>query len=205
MSEIKYRAYSERPLYGLVLYGGKSTRMGKDKGQLAYHGTPQREYLYKLLENICQQVFISIRDEQQASLPAAFKFISDSDRYRGPFNGILSAHAMHPQAAWMVLACDLPLIDQATLEQLRDSRDPEKDATALATKKSRLPEPLAAIWEPSGLKKAEVYLSVSESSCPRKFLINSDTRLVYPQRDELLWNANSMDDFMEVRSQLASG
>lgn len=192
------------PLYGLVLSGGKSTRMGMDKGQLAYHGIPQREYLYRLLENVCDKVFMSIRDEQQDSLDPAFNFIPDQDRYRGPFNGILSAHAQFPEIAWMVLACDLPLIDLTTLRQLRDFRDKERVATALATKKTKLPEPLAAIWEPDGLKKAVAYMSGSEGSCPRKFLINSDTHLVYPDRDELLWNANSIEDYKEVQTQLTS-
>ena len=192
------------PLYGLVLSGGKSTRMGSDKGQISYHGRPQREYLYELLENVCQEVFISIREEQQDSFTGAFNFIYDANLYRGPFNGILSAHARFPNAAWMVLACDLPLIDLPTLRLLNDSRRVDMDATALATEKSGLPEPLAAIWEPGGLEKAGIYLQDAESSCPRKFLINAVTHLVTPETDDLLVNANSMEEYMEVREQLSS-
>ncbi|MFT5737968.1 MAG: molybdopterin-guanine dinucleotide biosynthesis protein A, partial [Maribacter sp.] len=36
---------SNAKIYGLVLAGGKSTRMGVDKGLITYHGLPQRDYL----------------------------------------------------------------------------------------------------------------------------------------------------------------
>ncbi|NNE77041.1 MAG: NTP transferase domain-containing protein, partial [Pricia sp.] len=48
-------------IYGLVLAGGKSSRMGKDKGLIPYHGMPQREYLYHLLGRVCDKTFLSIR------------------------------------------------------------------------------------------------------------------------------------------------
>ena len=59
-------------LYGLVLSGGKSTRMGTDKGLITYHGIPQREYIYKLLEEVCDATFLSIRDDQAATIPERF-------------------------------------------------------------------------------------------------------------------------------------
>lgn len=189
-------------LFGLVLAGGKSTRMGSDKGWLTYHDAPQQEYLYALLEEICEDVFLSIRKEQLPDIPDGFKTITDNNEHRGPFNGILSAHALHPEAAWLVLACDLPLIDGKTLQLLVDKRNPDKSATSFATQESGLPEPLATIWEPRGLREAKEYLKTAESSCPRKFLINSDIELAHPKHDELLYNANSLSDYEFVKSKL---
>ncbi|RDY62048.1 NTP transferase domain-containing protein [Flagellimonas nanhaiensis] len=189
-------------LNGLVLAGGKSTRMGSDKGLLTYHGVPQQEYLYKLLEQICDNVFLSIRHEQEASVPEGFNVIPDKNEYRGPFNGILSAHAHDPDAAWLVLACDLPLIDLETLQQLVSERNSNKVATSFATNKTKLPEPLITIWEPDSLKNAIEYLKSAESSCPRKFLINSETELVHPEKDEVLYNANSISDYEFVKSKI---
>lgn len=189
-------------LNGLVLAGGKSTRMGSDKGWLTYHDVPQQEYLYSLLEKICANVYLSIREEQRFDIPDGFKTITDNNEHRGPFNGILSAHALHSEAAWLVLACDLPLIDGKTLELLVDKRNPDKWATSFATQESGLPEPLATIWEPSGLREAKEYLKTAESSCPRKFLINSEIELVYPAHDEVLYNANSLSDYEFVKSKL---
>ncbi|MCX2719602.1 NTP transferase domain-containing protein [Lentiprolixibacter aurantiacus] len=191
------------PLYGLVLAGGKSTRMGQDKSLLEYHGIPQADYLYSLLEKICNKTFMSLRADQQNGNKGV-NAILDEDRYRGPFNGILSAHNSHPEAAWLVLACDLPLIDEASLNQLIEARDPEFVATAMATRKSGLPEPLVAIWEPRGLNAAREYLKTAESSCPRKFLIRNNSKLVNPEKDQVLLNANNPEEYQEALTIIQS-
>ncbi|WP_340198624.1 molybdenum cofactor guanylyltransferase [Ascidiimonas sp. W6] len=189
-------------LYGLVLSGGKSTRMGRDKGQLLYHGMPHRDYLYHLLNKFCERSFLSIRKSQQTEINQNQEFIVDTDEFKGPLNGILSAHQLFPEASWLVLACDLPFMDQKAVSQLIENRDKEKVASVFATTKSKLPEPLCALWEPEGLKKVKKWLETSETSCPRKFLINSDTKLVFPENDKVLFNANSKLDYQEALSKI---
>ena len=191
-------------IMGLVLAGGKSTRMGTDKGLLSYHGKPQREYLYEQMRPLCRDVYLSIRPEQKDSLPEGFASIADENIYRGPLNGLLSAHHAFPEAAWLVVACDLPLIDRQVLEYLIDRRNPDAMATAFATRKTGLPEPLAAIWEPHGLQAAETHLQTAESSCPRKFLINTETTLVYPEDDLWVANANEPEEYEALLEKLNS-
>jgi len=190
-------------LYGLVLAGGKSTRMGTDKSLIEYHGVPQREYLYGLLGQVCERTFISLRKEQEAKAQFGFATIADDDRFRGPFNGMLSAHNRSPEVAWLVLACDLPLMDQASLEQLIKERDPEKFATTFANENDPLPEPMCAIWEPHALQKAISYLEAGNGTCPRKFLINNDTKLVFPKNKNVIMNANSEEDYKEALKKLS--
>ncbi len=189
-------------VYGLVLSGGKSTRMGSDKGLIEYHGIPQREYLYQLLGKVCESTYISLREEQEAEVPFGYATLTDKDKFRGPFNGILSAHERHPKVAWLVLACDLPLIDLPALQQLVQERDSGKFATAFANEENPLPEPLCAIWEPIGLKTAITYLEAGNGTCPRKFLINNQTKLVFPQNKNVILNANSQEDYQEALSKL---
>jgi len=191
-------------IMGLVLAGGKSTRMGTDKGLLSYHGKPQREYLYEQMRPLCRDVYLSIRPEQKDSLPEGFASIADENIYRGPLNGLLSAHHAFPEAAWLVVACDLPLIDRQVLEYLISRRNPDAMATAFATRKTGLPEPLAAIWEPHGLQAAETHLQTAESSCPRKFLINTETTLVYPEDDLWVANANEPEEYEALLEKLNS-
>ena len=191
------------PLYGLVLAGGKSNRMGRDKGLITYHELPQREHLYRLLQPLCNRVFLSVRTEQVADLDSETDYIVDEDLYRGPFNGLLSAHRRYPEVAWLVLACDLPLMETTGLQRLIAARDPSKVATAYATKQSGLPEPLAAIWESRGLQQAELHMKTATSSCPRKFLINSDIELVEAMQDELLANANNPEEYLIIREKLS--
>jgi molybdopterin-guanine dinucleotide biosynthesis protein A len=191
-------------LYGLILSGGKSTRMGRDKALISYHGKSQQEVLYDLAQSVCDRTFLSLRADQQDHLNPGVEVLLDRNEYRGPFNGILTAHRAYPKAAWLVLACDLPLIDLQTVELLKSSRDPSRDATALATRASGLPEPLAAIWEPGGLEKAVHYLEDATSSCPRKFLLNSGTLLVFPDTDQVLANANSEEDYQRIKEVLST-
>ena len=190
------------PLYGLILAGGMSSRMGRDKATLQYHGKPQWKFLYDLVNHYCDRSFISIRQEQRAGFHKDVPFIVDKNEYRGPFNGMLSAYAEYPNVAWLVMACDLPLIDTTTIDLLVRNRDTTNVATALATKKSGLPEPLAAIWEPRGLKNAISYVKETDSSCPRKFLIKSNCTLISPTNDAVLTNANSLEEYKQVTADL---
>tara|TARA_R110002051_G_scaffold72609_1_gene131205 strand:+ start:5096 stop:5686 length:591 start_codon:yes stop_codon:yes gene_type:complete len=190
-------------LYGLVLSGGKSTRMGTDKGLIEYHGVPQREYLYNLLSQVCEDTFISLREEQQAELPVTMKTIIDLNEFKGPYNGLLSAHKKYPEVAWLVLACDLPLMDLDALNELISQRDSTKQATAFALKENPLPEPLCAIWEPQALQQSIEYLESGNGTCPRKYLINHDTKLVFPKYENVLLNANSEEDYKEALEKLS--
>ncbi|WP_282113295.1 NTP transferase domain-containing protein [Maribacter stanieri] len=194
---------SNAKLYGLVLSGGKSTRMGEDKGLITYHDLPQREHLYHLLNEVCEQTFLSIRKDQEKEIPNTFNTIIDKDDFRGPYNGLLSAHIAHPEAAWLVLACDLPLMDKKALQELIAARNTEKIASAFADATNPLPEPLCAIWEPEALKQSIAYLEAGNGSCPRKFLINADVNLVFPQQKEVLLNANSRAEYEEALLKIA--
>lgn len=186
---------NKTPLYGLILAGGKSTRMGTDKGAIEYHGIPQREFLYNLIKPYVDKSFLSIREDQLNLSPEIPKVV-DNDRYKGPYNGILSAHSAYPGVAWLVLACDLPMVTERTIRDLIAAREPQRDATALATRSSGLPEPLAAIWEPAGLKRSVAFLEGGTISCPRKFLLRADVQLTFPLDDLELMNANSREEYL---------
>lgn len=190
-------------IYGLVLAGGKSTRMGKDKGMIPYHGMPQREYLYHLLSRVCTETFMSIRSDQKEESLESMETIVDDDTYKGPYNGLISAHTKFPDVAWLVLACDLPLIDLASLQELIAARDPNVLATAFAQKEDPLPEPLCAIWEPKALEKSVDYLKSGNGTCPRKFLINNETKIVFPSNSNVLLNANSEEEYKEAIVRLS--
>ncbi|WP_367176780.1 NTP transferase domain-containing protein [uncultured Eudoraea sp.] len=127
---------SHTKLFGLVLSGGKSTRMGQDKGAIQYHDLPQREHLYNLLSQVCTRTFLSIRKDQTDEISTDIDTIIDQDKYKGPFNGLLTAHSIYPEVAWFVIACDLPLIDLNAINQLINLRDSSKVATAFATRES---------------------------------------------------------------------
>lgn len=194
---------SSAKIYGLVLSGGKSTRMGEDKGLIPYHGIPQRDYLYQLLKKVCEKSYLSIREDQVEEISSDVNVIVDRNEFRGPYNGLLSAHRTFPDVAWLVLACDLPLMDEKALRELIGRRNVAKIATAFADAENPLPEPLCAIWEPVALQTSISYLEAGNGTCPRKFLINNNVNLVFPERAEILLNANSKSEYEEALLKLS--
>lgn len=184
-------------LNGLVLAGGKSQRMGKDKGLINYHGMPQREHIYQLLQNFTEQTFISCRPDQAGEFDKKFQVIPDSIDGLGPFGAILSAFREYPNQAWLVVACDIPLINQKSISQLIHGRNTSKIATAFYNEETKFPDPLMTIWEPKAYPQLLHFLSLGYS-CPRKVLINSNTEVITPKDPNTLLNANSLEDYKKV-------
>ncbi len=180
-------------IHGLVLAGGKSVRMGQDKGSIDYHGKPQREYASDMLSPLCEKVFLSGRKEQIEEWETEFPAIADSFTGLGPFGAILSAFRENPNAAWLCVACDLPLLTEKALQQLIAQRDPSKIATAFYNSDTEFPEPLITIWEPKSYPILLHFLSLGYS-CPRKVLINSDVKVVRLMDESVLVNVNTEED-----------
>ena len=196
---------SAPPLYGLVLAGGRSTRMRRDKAALEYRpGETQIDVAVKLLESRVARVFVSVRAEQSQD-PARSKYpqIADRGGVEGPIAGILSAFAEYPDAAWLVLACDLPFLDARTLEFLIGARSPDLDATAFRSSHDGLPEPLCAIYEPRAAQKIAAHVAAGRN-CPRKFLINANTRLLDQPDPRALDNVNTLDEYASAMSAMNS-
>lgn len=187
-----------RPLNGLVLTGGKSKRMGTDKAMLNYHGVTQVEHNYTLLKSYCEDVFVSVREKRHnLNLPQ----ITDKYLDIGPMGGILSTMRENPDAAWLVMACDLPFVTRETLEYLIEHRNPFKNATAFASAEDSFPEPLCAIYEPKSVLALMWFLSLGYH-CPRKVLINSRVEILELINEYWLVNANSPEEFDLVKAEL---
>jgi molybdenum cofactor guanylyltransferase len=140
---------STTPVFGLILAGGSSTRMQRDKAALTYRGQSQLDRAFELAQRHVAEVFVSVRSNQ-AHDPARARhpLIVDCVAGEGPIVGIRSALTARPDAAWLVLACDLPFLSDATLDTLLRERDPASPATAYRSVHDGKPEPLCAIWEP---------------------------------------------------------
>ena len=181
-------------LLGLVLAGGKSRRMGQDKALLRNDGRSQLAHAVDLLGTVTEHAYVSARADQ-ADEPERARYEQIVDRYEdiGPVAGILSALDAHPNAAWLVVACDLPNIDATTLEFLVQHRSPGKPFTAFRSNHDGLPEPLCAIYRPGS---AEIIRRFVDEGivCPRKILIRSDTCLLEQPNPAALDNVNTPDD-----------
>ena len=192
---------SAAPLHGLLLCGGASRRMRRDKAQLNYSGEPQLLHAWRLLTAFTERAFVSVRDSQHDEpLRASLPQLIDTYDAVGPVAGILSAHDAFPEAAWLVIACDLPLLDETTLRTLIAARDPAKEATAFASRFDGLPEPLCTLWEPPIHQRLKQRYEAG-SYCARKVLIQADIRLL-PPPGNALDNINTPQEFEQIQRQL---
>jgi molybdenum cofactor guanylyltransferase len=192
------------PLYGLILAGGSSTRMHRDKAVLKYGGQVQLDRAFELAGRHVTQVFVSVRANQTTDPARAQRpMIVDAIAGEGPIVGIRSALGAHPQAAWLVLACDLPFLSDGAIENLVRQRDPEVFATAYKSAHDGLPEPLCTIWEPSSGAALTDYQS-GGGHCPRKFLSLYAARLLEPFDARALDNVNTPEEYAEASKSLAT-
>jgi molybdopterin-guanine dinucleotide biosynthesis protein A len=191
-------AAAPSPVFGLVLAGGASSRMQRDKAMLAYRGRGQLDRAFEQLEGFVARAFVSVRASQSDEGTRAQKpLIIDSLPGEGPIVGIRSALAQYPGAAWLVVACDLPFLSDAALEQLIAARDPRALATAFRSVHDGLPEPLCAIWEPAAAAALAAYQAAG-GLCPRKFLIRNGATLLEPRDRRALDNVNTPEEYAEA-------
>lgn len=193
------------PLYGLVLTGGDSRRMHRDKALLDYHGRPQAGVIYGLLSEVCKQVYISSkRDQWRGKSLGKLPEIHDVFLGFGPLSGILSAMYAYPQAAWLVVACDLPYVNRGTIETLLKNRNPFKMATCFKSSLSPQPEPLCSVYEPKMRVRLLENLAIGNLS-PRDIFINSPVKTVDQTEGENLENVNSEEEYKKAKSKLGEG
>ena len=191
-------------VWGLVLAGGESRRMGSDKALLERDGRTQLSRMVELLGHHVDRIFVSTRPEQISELERRrFEQIVDGYSGIGPVAGILSALDQHPDVSWLVLACDLPNVDDATIEFLLENRSATKPFTAFRSSYDELPEPLCAVYRPES--RAIVKTFVDDGIiCPRKMLIRSDTELLEQPDPSALDNVNTPDDLVRTGLKAAS-
>lgn len=171
------RQTSQPPLFGLILAGGASVRMGIDKGTIDYRGLPHARYLHGLLGDFCEHVLVSINSAQRGRDPyAGMAVIVDAVSRRGPASGLLAAAGAYPEKAWLAVAVDLAALTRETLAELVRLRRGTGDATAFRHPDGAL-EPLCAIWEPSGCAALADRVAAGDYS-PRRCLESADVEVL---------------------------
>ena len=194
-----YSSTQTKELYGLVLAGGKSSRMGHDKALIDYRGAPHAKHLLETLEGMGIKSFLSCREDQKKregleNLPT----ITDRFLDFGPLGGILSAMSHHPDKAWIVIACDLPYISQDKIADLISARDSSKHATAFFNQERKQFEPLFAIYEPQIYQNMLHFLGLG-MTCPQKVLFNTPVKKLALDSQSFLVNVNTPEERLQVQ------
>ena len=128
---------------GVVLAGGASKRMGRDKARIRLRGSSLVEAAAALLGHVVDEVLVADRG---LGLTPDYRSIADGPG-AGPMAGILGAAAQRPDRDLLVLACDLPDVPVPLLQRLAE---PTRE-DACVPRWRRGPEPLCALYRPAAL------------------------------------------------------
>lgn len=189
-----------RKIFGLVLAGGQSRRMGQDKALIEHDGESQLARTARILGQQVDDVYVSARSSQiNDAERARFPLIVDRFADMGPVAGILSAMLEHPDVDWLIVACDMPGIDTPTIANLLANRECTQPIVAYRSSYDGLPEPLCAIYKPESRNIIEQFVA-GGIHCPRKMLIEADTLLLDPLNPHSLDNLNTPTELQEFRT-----
>lgn len=186
----------------LIIAGGFSSRMGRDKAEIIRpDGARQLDHVAALLRTVCDQAWIAIRPG--ADLKTTLPLIEDRRPGLGPLAALESAF-LHQAGPWLVVACDLFLLDETTLRFLMEKRDPTRLATAFRNRLDGRAEPLCAIYESDGLAQVAHALDRGERGA-RWFLESLDPQLLDLPNPVALDSANTPMELAECFAKLQSG
>lgn len=193
-------------LHGLLLAGGQSSRMGRDKASmvLGEDGLTQAGRTLALLRQFCGPVYLSLREGQPVPTGGeGVPVLRDLPGAQGPLSGLLAAFREAPGAAWLVMACDLPLVRADVLAGLakRHAEDPSRPFVAYASALDGLPEPLCAIYGSSARPILERHAARGHF-CPRHIMLEENAPLlVLPEAGAAaLTNVNTPQDLAAAGS-----
>jgi molybdopterin-guanine dinucleotide biosynthesis protein A len=179
--------------------------MGADKAALQVGGMSLLDRAVNNMDTVVDEVYVAVKPGQ-IDEPARRKFSVIEDLFAdiGPAAGLLSAHVSYPDSAWLVIACDMPLLGEPILSFLCNSRDVQSDATALAIAADQPAEPLCAIYEPGTLAAFLVQVGAGGNSSPRSWLASARTKKLITPVEGALLSANTTTELARMIENIES-
>lgn len=177
-------------LHGLVLAGGRSSRMGRDKADIAYGSLPQWRAVADLLTSVCVRVWWSCTEAQRAAWKIGDAGIVDQAPGLGPAAGLHAAFTRVPRVAWIVLGCDYPDLHALDVQALAAARAPDADAIAFTPATSDGLDPMLSLWEPAAQAAFLQRFAAGERS-PRRMLQAVRLRTITPHDPTRLLDRNT--------------
>lgn len=146
----------QEKITGIILAGGKSSRMGKDKGMCIFNDKPLIEYAIEVLKPFCGEILLStntITGYEKYGL----ELVKDEIKEIGPMGGIYSCLKKSKSQYNFVLSCDTPFISRELIKFIIENIDDDFDIVAPLHQTSYL-EPLCACYNISVLSQLQSYI-----------------------------------------------
>ena len=190
---------------GVVLAGGLSSRMGRDKALLRVYGSSMPDMLsrsHDLLASLLPQCWVSCRVGQPRG---GYQCVFDEKDDGGPTAGVLAAlRAAQAQgfSAVLALSCDMPFMDAPTLRNLLEARraaPADTLATLYVDAVSGRPEALSAVYETASLRWFEDAVAFHGGRLNNVVPLERQCRLPYgPEEARPFFNLNRPEDLQRA-------
>ncbi len=192
-------------LKGLILCGGKSSRMGRDKSTLLFNGIPFFEKIARELDDLDLPVVLSCRSDQKEVINSGRNILLDNSKAEGPMKGMHSAYQQHPKQSWLVLTVDMVNVDSGLLSLLIQNRKPDAKATVFdisEPNEKTFPVPFPGIYEPAFFTDMEKKIEKGQFSI-RQIILQSDAKLLPCPYPEKMKNINRPQDLKDLLEKIS--
>jgi len=186
-------------IYGLVVCGGRSSRMGTDKGLLVYHDRPQQYHVYEMLNTICDRVFLSCNKTQFANILPGYAALEDDAEFAniGPMAALLTAFFHHPEKDFLIVGCDYPFLKKKTLQHFVDTLSKKSLAAAFYNTDHKY-EPLLAWYSLASANILKNYFNCGKYSL-QQFLNEEAAEKYRPEEPTAMKSVDTYDEFQRVK------
>lgn len=191
--------FDRRKVTGIILSGGKSSRMGTEKGMVQWNGKPLIEYSLDAIRTVCDQMVISSANDCYSYL--GLPVVKDEIENCGPLGGIYSCMKAFPSDIYLVISCDVPLISSYLFLDLL--KNLEGADVSIPLEENGNKQPLVAVY--SNRCFGSIRGELLEGRFKMMNLLNLlnvnyfeiSSSLPY-YNYKLFFNTNSMEDFSSI-------
>ena len=205
------RVREELDLSGIVLVGGKSHRLGRNKAVEFIDGQPLIVRIISRLSRLTQQTVVVVNDEKRISLlalPDSAKGAVDVYPDKGPLGGIFTGLSA-AQSQWaIVVACDMPFLNLKLLNHMISLRNGND---AIVPVIENQPEPTHALYSKACLPHIESKLKTNDLKIASFF---NQVRVKFLPQEEIdpmdpdhlsFFNVNTQQDLDYARTLVSQG
>lgn len=157
---VRQRWQLREPPTGIVLAGGASRRMGRDKRAVSMGGITLLEMVITQIRHLVREVIVGVGDATSGPLPPRVRIVADRVAGQGPLMGLASCLAASASDRNLVVACDLPEIPERLVTRLLDAALCHEAAVPQGA--GAMLEPLLAVYRRRLLPDAERLLNAGQ-------------------------------------------
>jgi molybdopterin-guanine dinucleotide biosynthesis protein A len=179
-------------LTGVVLCGGQSLRMGRDKGLIERGGVCWAKRMGQKLASLGLPVVYSIRKGQEEAYSAILPegcLIVDMMDIGGPLNGLFSVHRRFVDRDLLLLACDMQDMDEESIGELVGEYG-KGGKEFYAYYDGEFAQPFCAIYTAGGMER--VFSMLGEERSLRSVIGKGLVRRLEVRQPEAFGNYNSL-------------